>query len=746
MPINAASTLLQLSPIRPIDFGGGDDPYGLDKLKLMQEQFAETKRRNQVDEELRRMEEAGAARRQEMQLQQQREKAAAEAAAQQEAQKRALMGEFQKYRDAGDVEGIHGLVPAMQAAGMNMDYLGEDEYGLPSFQIDWNGPEAQQQEAQRMAQASPYGEEAPAGAYGSMEEAYGAPPAGESAAQSLDRLGALGYPGLDRGTLDEGGISGSDQLDASGQSVADRVAATYGTPGDKLPTRGPDAPDIMGGVPKNVIDFGAQQESIRRRLDPALGALQRAYPDRMQESVGETNAAAAAMGLPATKGLELAKSLRAGPDAAMNQQFQDEQEAAKQQAAREPKPLTRKDVALLAKDGEAYAKETFDNQDISGVFTRSKAAASIVQVLTDDRPGNDLAIAFELPNMLGSKGAQSNKDLAVALGLDAMSTVDQIVDRVTNIIKGGFSDLRKEDLLSIINDRVAKDDNLVYDFLDAIEESASTTQDPDTARGLRAYAARNVPKKYRDAWLEDKGIDPETQGGAQYDPTDVDEEADPAEAEPDADMDDAGEPNDAEPDADPDDVDRELARQAKAAGLDVKQLRPLVSTESGGDPSAVNRMGSSASGIFQFTDETAKAYGLKNAAEYRALPAKKQIELGIRRFKALGLDAKSTRDDYAIANAAPAYVGRPDDTEIKQYRSGTKRGDKVRQQNPGWIPADGGEITVGSIKAFYRGGEKKPAAKKAPDSPALKLQKEREAKRKGASTADDDMLRDLGEQ
>lgn len=720
MPISAQNSLLQLSPVQPIDLGfGQEDELALEKLRLMKQEFAETKRRNAVMEEQARQHEAGEMRRAELSLQQQREKAEAQARAKQEEQKRALMAEFQKYRDAGDVEGIHSLVPSMQAAGMNMDYLGDDEEGLPSFQIDFDGQAAQREEDARAAQAAPYGEEAPPGASGSFEEMYAAPEPTESAVQSLSRLGALG-PGLTRGSLDEAPPENLSDEDLLGRAQA--ASAHYEANGEAM--RAPDAPDIMGGIPKNVIDFGAQQESIKRRLDPALGALQRAYPDRMQDSVGETNAAAAGMALPATKSLELAKSLRAGPDAALADQFREEAATRKEKAAKEPKPLTRSEIDALAKGGEARAKETFDNQDIPGAFSRSKAASGIVKVLTDDDPNNDLAIAFELPNMLGSKGAQSNKDLAVALGLDAMSTIDQIVEKMTRIVKGGFTEMRKESLLGIIKDRVAKDDNLVYDFLDAIDTSAKETQDPDVARGLRDYAKRNVPKVYRDAWLEDKGIDPNSAelegGGAQYDPTDVNEEADP---------------NEGEPDMDTDDIEAELEAQAKKAGLDVKRILPLMRTESGGNPKAKNQSGSSARGLFQFTDETARHFGLKDADEYAELPAAKQIELGIKRFKAIGLGKDSTAEDYDLANAAPAYVGKPDDTVIEEYKSGTDFGDKVRAQNRGWIPADGGEITVGSIKAFYakhRSGAAKEAAKKTDE--------------KARSSADEDMLKDLSEQ
>jgi hypothetical protein len=172
------------------------------------------------------------------------------------------------------------------------------------------------------------------------------------------------------------------------------------------------------------------------------------------------------------------------------------------------------------------------------------------------------------------------------------------------------------------------------------------------------------------------------------------------------------------------DIDLELEGQALEAGLDPEQIRPLMRAESGGDPKVKNKMGSSAQGLFQFTDDTAKRYGLKSAAEYAALPPEKQIELAIRRFKDIGLDESSARDDYYIANAAPDYVGKSDDTIIKEYRSDTDYGKKVRAQNPSWVPPGGGEITVGSIKAGFRGAK----GKARNESPALRLQKERASK------------------
>lgn len=676
MAIDAQSALLRLSPMGPIDIGGPRDSLELERLKLMRQQFAETRRANAEQERMMRERESGEQRRAELMVQKQREADEAAAALEKEKEKRRLMGEFAKYRDAGDVEGIEALIPSMQASGANIDRLGEDEFGLPSYQIDWDGEAAAQAEEERAAQASPYGE-------------------GETAVQSLDRLGALGYPSLsERGNLDDPSISAPITTeDAYERGLA--ASQHYEETGE--PLRQPDQADIMGAVPKNVVDFGAMQAQAARRLDPALGALQSAYPERMQDSVGKTNEAAAGMALPAPKALELAKSLRSGPDAAMADEFREE--AAKEKAELEaaPKPITRKEKQALIEGGATEAEKMYKNRGIDDTFSRSAGAQAIIDILEDDDPNNDLAIAFELPNMLGSRGAQSNKDLAVALGIEAMSTTDQILERINAIIEGGFTEMRKETLIGIVRNKMEKDDELIYEYLDAIDEAANNTADETVRHGLEKYAAANVPKIYRDAWLESRadtlGRDDEAEEPAEPGPprqgvTTVNETATvhaPAE------------------------IEEELAAQAEEAGLDPEQLLPLMRTESGSDPTVRNRMGSSAAGLFQFTDKTARAYGLKNAAEYAALPPAEQIRLGIRRFKAMGLDENSSRDDYAMANAAPAYRGRPDDTVIAEYRSGTKKGDDVRAKNPGWIPADGGEITVGSIKAFYRGTKGKAA-------------------------------------
>ncbi len=262
--------------------------------------------------------------------------------------------------------------------------------------------------------------------------------------------------------------------------------------------------DIMGSVPKNVIDTGAMQKQRAQRLGPVMENLVRGMPQAYQAETRANNEAALASGLPAEKLFAEARANRGLAETALRDERNNEAEAAKAEKAAAPKQLSRKDIDSLAKGGEARAKETFGNLGLDEVPRRVAAAESMITLLRDERGGNDRAIAFELPNMLGSKGPQSNQDLAVALGIEAMSTTDQIRERIHGIIKGGFTDMRKEDLIGIIQRKIDTDEESLYGFLDAIEESSAHATDPDVARGLRDYAERNVPKEYRDAHAKHK--------------------------------------------------------------------------------------------------------------------------------------------------------------------------------------------------------------------------------------------------
>jgi transglycosylase-like protein with SLT domain len=701
MAIDFGSLSMRLNPLSAINPGQlGQMGMERQRLQLMREQFEETKQRNDEDAELRRQAEAGAMARQKLQLQQQREKAEADRVAALTTEKRKAMDAFSKFRESGDIEGMEAAIPHMTALGMGVERLGEDEGGLPAYQIDQDAAEALHDEDARTAQAAPYDPEGEAGPSGGSE----------TAAQSLSRLGALGYPTNERGNLDDGSVGRTSSTeDAFDQAQAAMLHADT----EGQPLRGPDPADLMGAVPKNVIDMGAINAQAARRLDPALGALQSAYPDAMQPSVAATNEAASSLALPAGKAMDLAKDLRAGPDAAIARQDAAEQAALGREATA---------TNAMAKGDRADYKEAYrqaaavaKDRGIGDVYHAQKSGQMVIDLLSDKDGNNDLEIAFVLPNMLGSIGAQSNKDLAVALGLDSMSTVDQVKERIVNIVKGGFSDMRKETLIDTVKKSLEIDDERVFGMLDTIDEQLGRDDLTPAQRKAWLDYKKTIPKDYRDAHDEDKGETGDDGG---------DEEAAPPaerrgttalerpERQPTGGIDDDEEFQDA------------LDSEATENDLDPDTIRHMIGGESGGDPSVQNKRGSSARGLIQFLDSTAKQYGFKDSKEFAQLSRTEQVPYIVKYLKDKGLDADSPPEDYALAIAAPGYVGKSDDTVIREYKAGTKYGDLVREQNPSWIPADGGDITVGSIVASYglgKGGKKKPTAQKKrepePDEP-----------------------------
>jgi hypothetical protein len=99
--------------------------------------------------------------------------------------------------------------------------------------------------------------------------------------------------------------------------------------------------------------------------------------------------------------------------------------------------------------------------------------------------------------------------------------------------------------------------------------------------------------------------------------------------------------------------------------------------------------------------------------EISTMPVEDQVRLVVKYFENSGITADSPPDDYAVAVAAPAFVGKPDEAVV--YPEGSK----AWEQNAPWRPAGGGDITVGSIKAAYRkkGVGRAAAPEEAPMGP-----------------------------
>jgi soluble lytic murein transglycosylase-like protein len=685
MAVNFASMLLQPTKATPWDLTptpGADSAR--EQLKLAREKFDWERKQAEENKRLEREKlnaQMAAKRLEEANIQ----------AAKLKEDRLKVYGEFTKANGEGNYEGARAMVPMMQSLGMGVELEGE-EGGLPRYRVDLDAEEAAKAEAEQLAKTSPYdAEEAPEGAYGSMEEGLAAPDGGETAEQSLSRLSAMGLGGETGSLLPPLGIRGSGEVDpTTGRSVAERVAATYGTPGEKTATRGPDTEDFTGGVPKNVIDTGASAAATLHRLDPSLKAAAAAYPDAQTSAAAEQlRLGLRASGLPLEKQMEAFEKGISGPASQRNAQIGAQAQADRFRESRDE--LTEKDVAKLQKDGRQEGTTFARDNKVTDIARAFRAGDTILKVIDDPNTDNDAMIASELMTFQNVKGTPSDTDLKLSFGIPLSSTIDQALSTIGQMVKGGMQKPQREAIKAYMKAKQSELRDSAFEFLDQANLRADGGAMNEHAKKAYLQSIKSsVPGWIYNDWLDMKkardegaaGDKPSSKGG-KYDPDSVNGDL-----------------------AGMSDVDLELEGQALEAGLDPDVIRPLMRTESGGNPKAKNR-GSSASGLFQFTDDTARAAGLKNAAEYAALPPAEQIRLGIERFKRLGLDENSTRDDFALANAAPAYVGKPDALVIKEYKAGTPRGDEVRAKNPGWIPPGGGDITVGSIKRFYRGGSDK---------------------------------------
>lgn len=677
-PLNFASMLLQPSAVSPWNFqGGGEASTAREQLALARQRFEWEKKQAEEDARLAREKQAAETARAKLQVE-------AEKAAKLQEDRLKAYGEFTKAAGEGNVEATRAMVPMLDALGMGVELEGE-EGGLPRYRIDMDRAAAERAEAGRLAQASPYGEN-------------------ETAQQSLGRLGAMGLGGETGALLPPLGIRASDEVDpATGRSVADRVAATYGTPGEKTATRGPDTEDFTGGMPRNVLDMGASAAATLHRLDPALKGAVAAYPDEVTQKGAEAvRTGLRSSGLPYEK--QAALFDKTVSSAATQRNAQIAAQAQTERFREQRDELTETQEFAFEKAGRDDADKFATDNKIHDLGKALRAGDTILDVIDDKVDDNDGMIASELMTFQNVKGTPSDTDLKLAFDIPFSTAMDQALNMIGKLIKGGMQPVQKEAIKAYIKAKRGELERGAFEYLDQANARAAGGAYNERARKAYLQTVKgSVPGHVYNSWLDmkkarDEGAagDSGKSAGAQYDPAPLSEMSD---------------------------IELELEGQALEAGLDPEQIRPLMRTESGGDPTVKNKMGSSASGLFQFTDETAQKAGLKNAAEYAALPPDKQIALALDRFKKLGLNEDSTRDDYALANAAPAYVGKPDSTVIEQYKAGTPFGDDVRAKNPGWIPPGGGDITVGSIKRFYRGGKgggAKASALPEPKTPAEK--------------------------
>jgi hypothetical protein len=164
------------------------------------------------------------------------------------------------------------------------------------------------------------------------------------------------------------------------------------------------------------------------------------------------------------------------------------------------------------------------------------------------------------------------------------------------------------------------------------------------------------------------------------------------------------------------DAERELVlAEGEERGYPADELNAVIQVESGWNPAARNPV-SNASGLIQFMPFTLKNLGWTGTPEeFRELSSGEQAPWVGSYFDMVGANRWRFPGDTYLAVAAPGYIGASDSTVV--YAQGTK----AWEQNPGWRPADGGDITAGSIRAVMlrKMGSMPPLVTRRTKAPAV---------------------------
>lgn len=135
----------------------------------------------------------------------------------------------------------------------------------------------------------------------------------------------------------------------------------------------------------------------------------------------------------------------------------------------------------------------------------------------------------------------------------------------------------------------------------------------------------------------------------------------------------------------------QIKRLSEKFNISEDEIFRVIQGESSFNPKARNKSG--ATGLFQFMPATAAELGFTTDDIYDMAPAEqaKVYEKYLDRWKYNG------QVPLAVMQGAPAYANKPLNTVVY------KKGSAAWEQNPGWRPADGGDITLESMTNYYRG-------------------------------------------
>lgn len=492
-----------------------------------------------------------------------------------------------------------------------------------------------------------------------------------------------------------------------------------------------DEEDFTGAVPRDVIDMAANEKQTLARLQPGLKSLVESYPETHRDSAEKSAEGILNMpGLPLEKRMELYEKARTGVDSAINtnlgieaqNQRTIEDREARLAAAREArqaaidKPLTPMDKQSLIQRGYTRANTSYTKEAINTRLDSLKAAETVARLLENGDSYDDPKVVNYLMMLARNKGHQTLNDENRMTGLGTASTIDQAKEWLHERFKGGFGPELRASLIGYARAVAAEEKGQVFGWMDQMHRQADENEDPYVRQGYLDYVNDGITdpdvlKEYESRPVEEEEEEPAPAGGAAPTP------GAPAPTGANAPAPGAPRPigsvhpasyyqpgqkmpadaprydGSAAPAAD-DGFGAELDKQATAQGLDPKAIRKFMGPESGGRADAVSSAG--AVGIFQLLPTHIRKLG-STPEKYAAMTRTEQLPIALKYLKSKGLNAESSNAEYAMAVAAPAYMGKPDDTVIKEYAKGSD----AWNQNPGWRPKDGGPITVRSILHFY---------------------------------------------
>jgi hypothetical protein len=367
------------------------------------------------------------------QLAQQKQQQQATLAAKQREHAEAAYGDVFKARDTQDFAGMSAAAERLRQHGGLAEDMGADEQGRPSYRLGVSAEEYQQQQGQRDAQAAEQ-------------------PGEESLPQSLNRLNALGYD-----TTTEG-----------------------------------------------VVDTGALQDQTQRQLRPQLDAYRQSFPEAYRDSVGHSNDAAAALAGSPADGLKLAREMGTAPQAAIGREEDNERDAKRldlderkfaweQGKEGKEKPLSRKDIQDMRVYGEKKAEEPYNNLKLAARVTALDGAQTVLDVLGDADPDNDMMAVNALMKLNENVGPQSDADAERVTGEQKASFMKRVEMFYNSLLKGGIDPKTRASLKAFAENLRDRHQNGVYGYISDMSTAADGERDELVANGIRGYVERNIP-------------------------------------------------------------------------------------------------------------------------------------------------------------------------------------------------------------------------------------------------------------